>query len=113
MTLTVIQDAIIPVFAAYRVHDEYGNRTTLISIHRTKEDAGVATYREGWYGGPGKVITKHAIEDGENLYILESLQPFQFKDVTEQRAELARIKVNQILSKLTEAEIQVLKDNLK
>lgn len=112
MTLTVIQDSIIPVFAAYSVNDEYSRSIRLLSLHRTKEDAEVACHRQGYYGGPGKVLMKHAIQDGDKLYLLEDFKVHEFSDVTEKRLELEKIKLSEILGKLSESEVELLKRSL-
>ena len=70
MSLTNIQNNIIPVFVAYAVDDEYCRVKRMLSVHRNKSDAEFAAKNQGWYGGPGDVQMKHAIEDGLDLYIL-------------------------------------------
>jgi hypothetical protein len=109
MSLTNIQNNIIPVFCAYEVHDEYGRSKSLLSIHRNKSDAEFAAKRAGWYGGPGDVQHKHAIEDGLDLYILESYTPRCFADVAAQREAEKQAKLEVALAKLTPEEIALIK----
>lgn len=113
MGLTDIQNAIVPVFAAYEVHDEFGRRLTLLGLYRTKVDAELAAYGHGWYGGPGSVMMKHAIEDGLNLYLLDGFHPVCYADVLELR-ERQRVRAVEVaLAKLTPEEIEVLKGEFK
>lgn len=113
MTLTYIQDNIIPVFCAYEVHDEYGRHKTLMSIHRNRQEAEFAIIGKGWYGGSGDVQHKHAIEDGLDLYLLEGYTPTCFADVTEQRAKVKAEKIAKALAKLTPEEIELIKGEFK
>lgn len=113
MTLSIIQKKIIPVFCAYEVHDEFGNCKTLLSIHRNKPDAEFASKNTGWYGGSGDVQMKHAIEDGLDLYLLNSPFPYCFSDVTEKRDLEKKAKLEAALSKLTIEEIDLIKGSLK
>jgi hypothetical protein len=108
MSLTDIQNNIIPVFCAYEVHDEYGRNKTLMSIHRTKQEAELAAVRKGYYGGPGDVQMKHAIEDGLDLYLLVGFAPSCFADVTAQREAARKVKLDAIKAKLTKEELEIL-----
>lgn len=109
MSLTNIQNNIIPVFCAYEVHDEYGSRKSLISIHRNKADAEFASKNRGWYGGPGDVKMKHAIEDGLDLYLLEEYTPHCFADITAKREAEKQAKLEAAMAKLTPEEIALIK----
>lgn len=113
MSLTNIQNNIVPVFVAFEVHDEYGRHKTMISVHRNKQDAEFASKNKGWYGGPGDVQMKHAIEDGLDLYILETLHPTCFADVTAKREAERQAKVEVAMAKLTPEEIALLKGEFK
>lgn len=113
MTLTAIQQAIIPVFCAYEVKDEYGRNKSLLSVHRTREEATVAAHRQGYYGGAGDVQMKHAIEDGLNLYILADFHPTCYADVTELRERQRQRAVEAVLAKLTQEDIAALKGEFK
>lgn len=109
MSLTNIQTNIVPVFCAYEVHDEYGRSKSLLSIHRNKTDAEFASKNKGWYGGPGDVKMKHAIEDGLDLYLLEAYTPYCFADVTAKREAEKKAKLEVALAKLTPEEIALIK----
>lgn len=109
MTLSIIQQSIIPVFCAYEIHDEYGIHKTLVSIHRNKPDAEFAAKGKGWYGGMGCVAMKHAIEDGLDLYLLSDYNAHCFADVTERRAAEKKAKLDAVLAKLTPEEIALIK----
>lgn len=113
MSLTQIEDAIIPVWVVYQTVDEYGRLGKLSGVFRTEQDANVGAVGEGWYGSNGKVIMKHAIEDGDYLYLMEGFGAQQFKDVTLLREKQLKNRINQVLSKLTEEEIILLKSELK
>lgn len=113
MSLAKIEDAIIPVLVVYQTVDEYGRLGSISGVFRTEEDADVGAVGQGWYGSKGKVIMKHAVQDGENLYILEGFGALQFKDVTVLREQQHKEKVNKLLSKLTEDEISLLRSELK
>ncbi|AHJ87411.1 hypothetical protein phiPsa374_151 [Pseudomonas phage phiPsa374] len=113
MTLTTIQNNIVPVFVAYEVHDEYGRNKSVLSLHRTKADAEVAARNKGWYGGPGDVQMKHAIEDGLDLYLLADFRPTCYADVTELRERQRQRAVEAALAKLTPEEIEALKGEFK
>lgn len=111
--LTNIQSNIVPVFVAYEVHDEYGRHKTMISVHRNKIDAEFASKNKGWYGGPGDVQMKHAIEDGLDLYILADYHPTCFADVTAKREAERKAKVEAAMAKLTPEEVTLLKGEFK
>lgn len=113
MSLTTIQSNIIPVFVAYAVNDEYGRNKRLLSVHRNKSDAEFAAKGQGWYGGPGDVQMKHAVEDGLDLYVLESLHPTCFADVTAKREAERKAKVEAAMAKLTPEEVALLKGEFK
>lgn len=113
MSLTNIQNNIVPVFCAYEVHDEYGRHKTLISVHRTKSDAEFASKNKGWYGGPGDVQMKHAVEDGLDLYILADFRPVCYADVTAKREAERKAKVEAAMAKLTPEEVALLKGEFK
>lgn len=112
MSLTKVKESIIPVFCAYEVHDEYGNRKTLLSIHRNKADAEFAAKNQGWWGGPGDVQMKHAIEDSLDLYLLNGFKSYCFADVSEQRAADKKAKLEAALVKLTPEEIALIKGDV-
>lgn len=109
MTLTAIQNNIVPVFVAYEVHDEYGRHKTQLSVHRNKQDAEFAAKNKGWYGGQGDVQHKHAIEDGLDLYLLVDYRPTCFADVTAKREAERQAKLEIALAKLTPEEILLIK----
>lgn len=109
MTLTTIQDAIIPVFVAYTTTDEWGRLGAMLGVFRSKQDGEVAAHKRGWYGSDGRVVMKHAVEDGLNLYILEDFTPTCFMDVTEQRAAQQKAKLEAAMAKLTPEEIALIK----
>lgn len=106
--MSPIKDAIIPVFIAYEVHDEYGRCRTLRSVHRNREDAKLAAANLGWYGGPGDVDHGFAIEDGDDLYILKSIHPECFYDVAHLREQKKKQAIETAMSKLTPEEIELL-----
>lgn len=109
MSLTSIQNRIIPVFVAYAVSDEFGRVKKQLSVHRNKQDAEFATRNQGWYGGPGCVQHKHAIEDGLDLYVLADYNPTCFADVAAQREAEKQAKLEVALAKLTPEEIALIK----
>jgi hypothetical protein len=111
--LTDIQSAIVTVFVAYEVHDEFGRCRSMLSVHRHKHEAEFAAKNKGWYGGPGDVKQKHAIEDGPDLYILEGYTPTCFADVTAQREAERKARVEAAMAKLTPEEIALLKGEFK
>jgi hypothetical protein len=109
MTLSYIQDKIVPVYAAYTTQDEWGRIGSLIGLYRTEQDAKIGADRKGWYGSDGRVVMKHAIEDGLDLYLLEGFLPVCYTDVTEQREEIRKRKLEAALAKLTPEEIALIK----
>ncbi|QXV71812.1 hypothetical protein psageK4_158 [Pseudomonas phage psageK4] len=109
MTLTTIQDAIVPVFVAYTTTDEWGRIGTMIGVYRTEDDAKVAAHKKGWYGSDGRVMMKHAVEDGLDLYVLEGFLPLCYTDVTELREAQRKAKLEAALAKLTPEEIALIK----
>lgn len=104
---------IIPVWCVYETIDEYGRLGSLDSVYRTVNDAKLGAKGKGWYGGEGRVERKHAIEDGANLYILVSSDPYQFKDVAELMEKDKQERLERALSKLSEEERQLIKESIK
>lgn len=109
MSLTNIQNNIVPVFIAYEVHDEYGRHKTQLSVHRNKQDAEFTAKNKGWYGGQGDVQHRFAIEDGLDLYVLVDFHPTCFADVTAKREAEKQAKLEVALAKLTPEEITLIK----
>lgn len=113
MSLTPIQDAIIPVFIVYETIDEWGRKGGQVGVYRSRSDADRGAKRQGWYGSDGKVEHRLAVQDGDYLYVLEGMYPTQFKDVLDRIEEERVAKVATILAKLTDDEIALLKGEFK
>lgn len=103
---------IIPVWCVYETTYEDGRLGILDSVYKTVNDAKLGAKGKGWYGGAGKVVLKHAIEEGDNLYILGSPDPHQFKDVAELMEKDKQERLERALSKLSE-EMQLIKESIK
>lgn len=104
---------IVTVACVYQTLDEYGRLGSLVCVCRNSSDGDIAAEGQGWYGGPGRVLEKKAIQVGDDLYPLITDQPWQFKDVEEDRAKQKQEAIKKTLSKLTPEEQQLLKEAWK
>lgn len=108
-----IQEKIITVYCGYTTIDEYGRRGALIGVYRNREDANLGVSNQGWYGGPGDVVEKKAIQDGDDIYPLEVTRPWCFKDVEELREQRRKELLDAALAKLTPMELLLIKESVK
>jgi len=62
---------IIQVWAAYKSLDERGTCGERVGVYSTKELASIGARDHGYWGGPGKVVPKKAIQHEGLVYLLE------------------------------------------
>lgn len=101
------------VWVVYETQDEYGRLGKLVSVCRNKADAELESIGKGWYGSTGRIMAKNAIIHEDYIYVVETNTPMQFKDVEEIREKQKTEKLNKALGKLSEEELQLIKESLQ
>lgn len=99
------------VWVVYETLDEYGRLGKVVSVCRNKADAELESIGKGWYGSAGRIMEKNAIIHEDYIYVMETTTPMQFKDVEEIREKQKAEKLNKALGKLSEEELQLIKES--
>lgn len=88
------------VVKVYISHGDGGERGIgpVIGVSFTQAEAEQVSKGQGWWNGNGAVWEGHAIQDGEDLYLLE--RPLPFKNGVDSR-KTAQIAKEKALAKLT------------
>jgi hypothetical protein len=99
------------IWVVYETQDEYGRLGKLVSVCRNKADAELESIGKGWYGSAGRIMAKNAIVNEDDIYVLETTTPMQFKDVEEIRKKQKAENLKKALGKLSEEELQLIKES--
>lgn len=107
--MSSLRNNIVKAFAVYTTNDEWGRIGSLVGIYRNFPDAKVGAQGQGWYGSEGRIMEKTVLEDGYDLYVLETEKPMCYVDVEELREAARQKALEAALAKLTPEEIALIK----
>lgn len=96
----------VTVHIAHTTTDEIGHPGKMVGMFYDLELANHAILGEGWYGGPGIVVTRQAIEHEGRVFVLDHKYPIEGTIIDE--AAFLVSEREKVIAKLSDHERKIL-----